>query len=189
MAAQELDADRVERAKPRHALDGAADQKRHALLHLAGRLVGEGDGEDLAGIGAAGGENMSDARGQHPGLAGAGAGQHQNRTVEAFDGVALFRVQAGQVVGRRGAAEVAGRHGARGDAAQRRASVCSVQALLIGCRGRASGRDARRRFFIEERNIVETIAHGVQCSDSDRKDQKRCSAFILKTATVTGNFG
>ncbi len=52
MAAQELDADRVEGAEPGHALDGAADEHADALLHLARRLVGEGDGEDLAGIGA-----------------------------------------------------------------------------------------------------------------------------------------
>ena len=51
VAAQDLDADRVEGAEPRHALDGAADQVADALLHLARRLVGEGDGEDLAGEG------------------------------------------------------------------------------------------------------------------------------------------
>ena len=47
MAAQDLDADGVERAEPRHAFDRAADQLADALLHLARRLVGEGDGEDL----------------------------------------------------------------------------------------------------------------------------------------------
>ena len=50
MAAQDLDADRVERAEPRHALDGAADQVADALLHLARRLVGEGDGQDWLGL-------------------------------------------------------------------------------------------------------------------------------------------
>ena len=47
MAAQDLGADRVEGAEPGHALDHAADQLADALLHLARRLVGEGDGEDL----------------------------------------------------------------------------------------------------------------------------------------------
>ena len=46
--AQDLDADGVEGAEPGHALDGAADQRADALLHLARGLVGEGDGQDLA---------------------------------------------------------------------------------------------------------------------------------------------
>ena len=54
MAAQHLDADGVEGAEPRHALDRPADQLADALLHFARRLVGEGDGEDLARPGAAG---------------------------------------------------------------------------------------------------------------------------------------
>ena len=48
MAAQDLDADGMEGAEPGHALDHAADQLADAGLHLAGGLVGEGDGEDLA---------------------------------------------------------------------------------------------------------------------------------------------
>ena len=54
VAAQDLHADRVERAEPGHALGAAfADQPADAVLHLARRLVGEGDGEDLRGQGAA----------------------------------------------------------------------------------------------------------------------------------------
>ncbi len=49
VAAQQLDADRVEGAEPGHALDRTADEHGDALLHLAGGLVGEGDGEDLRG--------------------------------------------------------------------------------------------------------------------------------------------
>ena len=52
-------------------------------LHLARRLVGEGDGQNLAGPGAAGRQNMGDAHGEHAGLAGTGAGQHQHRAVGA----------------------------------------------------------------------------------------------------------
>ena len=50
------------------------------------------------GIGAAGRQDMGDAGGQHAGLAGAGAGQHQHRAVERFDRFALFRVEAGEIV-------------------------------------------------------------------------------------------
>ena len=48
VAAQDLHADRVEGAEPRHALDDLPDHLADALLHLARGLVGEGDGEDLA---------------------------------------------------------------------------------------------------------------------------------------------
>ncbi|URK87447.1 hypothetical protein LP421_29425 [Rhizobium sp. RCAM05350] len=57
---------------------------------------------------------------------------------------------------------ITGCHGARGDAAS----------------GRGRGRlrayatlRARRRFLIEEGNIVKTIAHAAQCSDSEPKGQ------------------
>ncbi len=92
VAAQDLDADGVERAEPRHALDGAADEIADALLHLARRLVGEGDGENLAREGAAGGEDVRDARRQHARLAGAGAGKDQHRAVERLDRLALLRI-------------------------------------------------------------------------------------------------
>ncbi len=106
MAAQQLDADRVEGAQPGHPLDGAADQLADAVLHLARGLVGEGDGEDLVGPGAAGVQQMRDARGQRAGLACARAGEHQHGAVERFDRRALVGIQAVQI-GRR-----AGRHGA-----------------------------------------------------------------------------
>ena len=65
--------------------------------------------------GAAEAENMGDARGQHAGLAGAGAGQHQHRAVERLDRLALLGIEPGEIgraAARRGA-------GARGDAARR----------------------------------------------------------------------
>ena len=128
VAAQDLDADGVEGAEPRHALDGAADEIADALLHLARRLVGEGDGEDLAGEGAARGEDVGDARRQHARLAGAGAGEHEHGAVERFDGRALLRVEAIEI-GR-------GRVGAG-------AEPCSARAE-IGCRTGA-GRQIERR--------------------------------------------
>ena len=60
------------------------------------------------GDGAAGQQDMGEAGGQDAGLAGARAGQHQQRPVDGFDRFALLGVQAGQVVGH------AGTHGAGG---------------------------------------------------------------------------
>ncbi len=106
MAAQDLRADRVERAEPGHAFDGAADEARNALAHLACRLVGEGDGEDFEGPRPARGEDVGDARGQNPGLAGAGAGEDEHRPVDSLDRLALFRVEPVEI--RRGGREAAG---------------------------------------------------------------------------------
>ena len=60
------------------ALDRAADHAGDALLHLAGGLVGEGDGQDLAGPGEALVQDVREPGGEHPGLAGAGPRQHQH---------------------------------------------------------------------------------------------------------------
>ena len=98
--AQDLAADRVEGAEPGHALDHAADHGADALLHLARGLVGEGDGEDLRRPGPPGGEDVGDARGQHPGLAGPRAGQHQHRPVERHHRLALLRIEVLEI-GRR----------------------------------------------------------------------------------------
>ena len=92
MAAQHAHADRMEGAEP-HAVGRAADQAGDAVEHLARRLVGEGDGEDLRGPGAAGDQQVGDAGGEHARLAGAGAGQHQQRPALVGDGQALLRVQ------------------------------------------------------------------------------------------------
>ena len=101
VAAQDLHADRVEGAEPRHALDHLADHRADALLHLARRLVGEGDGEDFGRPRAAEAEDVRDARGQHPGLAGAGAGQHQHRAVQRLDRLPLLGVEVGEIAMRR----------------------------------------------------------------------------------------
>ena len=115
MAAQDLHADGVEGAEPRHALDDVADDVADAALHLARRLVGEGDGEDFTGPGAAGRQDMGDAHGEHARLAGAGAGQHQHRAVERLDREPLLGIQPGEI-GRAAARRDAG---ARRDAARR----------------------------------------------------------------------
>ena len=113
MTAQDLGRNRVERAEPRHTLRHGAGKERHALLHFPRRLVSEGDGKDLVGAGTAGRQNVGDARRQHARLAGAGAGQHEDRPFDRFDGGPLFRVEAVEI------RTAAGRHrgpGPRGDA-------------------------------------------------------------------------
>ncbi len=98
MTAQDLDADGVEGAEPGHAFHHAADQLPDAGLHLARRLVGEGDGEDLPGPGAPQAQDMGDAGGEHAGLAGAGARQHQKRAVERLDRLALLGVERVEIM-------------------------------------------------------------------------------------------
>ena len=71
----------------------AADEGGDALLHLAGGLVGEGDREDLAGLHAAGGEQVGDARGERLGLARAGAGDDEQRPALVHDRLPLLRVE------------------------------------------------------------------------------------------------
>ena len=97
VAAEDAHGERVEGAEPGHALDDAADEVADAGLHLAGGLVGEGDGEDLVRAGAAGVEEVGDAGGQRLGLAGAGAGEDEDRAVERLDGGALGRVEVVEV--------------------------------------------------------------------------------------------
>ena len=100
VTAQHARAQRVERAEPQ-SLDRPAEDRADPLAHLAGRLVGEGDRQHLAREGAAGQQDMGEAGGQHAGLAGAGAGEHQQRAVHGLDGFALLGVQAREVVGHR----------------------------------------------------------------------------------------
>ena len=92
MTAQYAHADGVEGAEPQ-ALGAGADQPLDPLEHLPRRLVGEGDGKDLAGKRPPGRQDMGKAGDQHPGLAGAGAGQDQNRPVERLHRRALLLVQ------------------------------------------------------------------------------------------------
>src|SRR3546814_18250054 len=61
-------------------------------------LVGEGDGEDLAGRARlAGDQQVGEPGGQHAGLAGAGAGQHQHRAVERLDRSTLAFVEGAEI--------------------------------------------------------------------------------------------
>ena len=51
-------------------------------------------------------EQVGDAEGDHPGLAGAGAREHQEGPLGGLDGTPLFGIQGGEQLG--------GRHGGAG---------------------------------------------------------------------------
>ena len=112
VAAQHAGAERVERAEP-EALGGAPDDGGDALAHFARRLVGEGDGEHLARVRAAGQQDVREPGGQHARLAGAGAGEHQQRPIDGLDGFALFGIEASEVVGHPAGYSGAGESGQR----------------------------------------------------------------------------
>ena len=95
--AQQAGAERVEGAEPQ-ALDALPEQPRDAQDHLARRLVGEGHRERLIRPHPPGHQQVGKARGQHPGLAGAGAGEHQERPVVRLDRGALRRVERVEIV-------------------------------------------------------------------------------------------
>ena len=71
-------------------------QQLQPLLHLAGRLVGEGHRQQGAGIHAVVADQVGDAVGEGPGLAAAGTGHHQQRTGVVIHRLALGVIQAGE---------------------------------------------------------------------------------------------
>ncbi len=87
MAAQDARGDRMEGAEPhaprRRAPIIASSRSRISRAALLVKVTAS----DLAGKGAARREDMGEPRRQHPGLAGAGAGQHQHRPVDRRDGL------------------------------------------------------------------------------------------------------
>ncbi|MNP14133.1 hypothetical protein D3C76_1064460 [compost metagenome] len=76
------------------ALAGA-QQGADALLHLAGGLVGEGHGDDVLGADAALLDQVGDLAGDHAGLAGTGAGQHQQGAADEVHGLLLPGIESG----------------------------------------------------------------------------------------------
>ena len=68
LTAQHAHAEAVEGRDP-HVLGARTDQRLDTFTHFGGGLVGEGDGENLAGGRAVGCEQVGDAVGQHAGLA------------------------------------------------------------------------------------------------------------------------
>ena len=71
-------------------------QQLQPLLHLAGRLVGEGHRQQGAGIHAVVADQVGDAVGEGPGLAAAGTGHHQQGTGVVIHSPPLGIVEAGQ---------------------------------------------------------------------------------------------
>ena len=106
--AQDLGGDGVEGAQPAQALGLGPKDGTEALAHLPRSLVGEGNRQDLPGPGPAGGEDVGQARGQHPGLAGTGTGQHQDGPVDGLHSLTLFGVEPLEVVRLAGAHPCAG---------------------------------------------------------------------------------
>ena len=125
MAAQDARAQRMEGAQP-HALRRRADQIGHPLLHLARGLVGEGDAEDLIGLGPAFVQDLGEARGQDPGLARARTGQHQHRPVDRLHRLTLGIVQPLQPGRRRGRTA---RIGGRGAAGRREVEIVVIEGV------------------------------------------------------------
>jgi hypothetical protein len=67
----------VERGDERRTDPQREDEVLHAPPHLLRRLVGEGDGEHVAGGHALDGEEVGDPVRDHTGLAAARAGEHE----------------------------------------------------------------------------------------------------------------
>jgi hypothetical protein len=80
--------------------DPARDLRQEVLeagSHLAGRLVREGDREDLVRLDPNGGDEMGHAMRQHTGLAGARAGDDEERPFGVRDRLTLGGIQVGEV--------------------------------------------------------------------------------------------
>jgi|GEM_PF-1450627 len=103
VGAQQAVGDAVEGAEP-HAGGAVTEQPLDPAAHLRRRLVGEGHGEDGIGRHAHRLHQPGDAVGEHAGLAGASASQHQGGGGWAGDGLTLGvveRVENGVQIHRR----------------------------------------------------------------------------------------
>ncbi|MNQ38732.1 hypothetical protein D3C85_523250 [compost metagenome] len=95
LLADDVEAEVVE-GRHRQALAlAAAQQAGDALLHLARGLVGEGHRDDVLRADAALLDQVGDLAGDHAGLAGSGAGQHQQRAADVVDGFLLAGIESG----------------------------------------------------------------------------------------------
>ena len=96
MHAQDLGADRMESAEPRHGLLGPGE-RANAYPHLSRRLVGESHRQDLVSASAASGDQVRNARGQDAGFADACPGENENRPLQRFDRAPLLFVQSVEI--------------------------------------------------------------------------------------------
>jgi hypothetical protein len=83
----------VDGLDPEVGRPGRAEQPEEPLAHLAGGLVGEGDGQDVPGEDALLLHQPGDPVDDDAGLAAAGAGQDQQRPVAVDHRLALGLVQ------------------------------------------------------------------------------------------------
>ena len=95
LPAQNAHAGRMERHHP-HEPGPRADQRGDAGGHLAGRLVGEGDGQDLLWRHITRGEQVSDPVSEHAGLARTCARHDEQRAALMHHGSALLRIESVQ---------------------------------------------------------------------------------------------
>ncbi len=171
LAAQDAHARAVEGGDP-HGVRPRADQFLDALLHLARGLVGEGDREDLARVHTARAEQMRDAVRQDAGLAGAGAGDDEQRAAGVDHGGLLLVVEPLQEGGRihrgAGGAVAVVRVAARADGVRDAAGHVEAPAEQVGrdlllCRtvlvlGRRRG-PFTRGFEVRQEAVVKEAAH------------------------------
>ncbi len=94
LTAQDAGTSGVEGAQREATTARRTDKPLQSLPHLAGRLVGEGDGHDTPGGDAELPHQPGDAVGEHAGLATARPGQHQHRAIGGGDGFLLLGVQS-----------------------------------------------------------------------------------------------
>ncbi len=93
VAAQNAHAERVEGGDQRLGQRRVAQQPVHALGHLAGGLVGEGDGQDGVGRDVFLADEPGDAMRDDAGFARSGAGQDEQRAFGSLHRGALFGIQ------------------------------------------------------------------------------------------------
>ena len=91
--AEDPAADGVERPHPHGAGNRRTDEALHPRAHFPGRLVGERHRQDPLRRDAPALDQRGDPVGQDPGLAGAGAGQHEERPVSVVDRLTLGGVE------------------------------------------------------------------------------------------------
>ncbi len=95
VAAEDADAERMERRDFRPLRESLSQQHGRPLLHLVGGLVGKGDGQNPLRPDAVA-DQLGNAVSDDAGLSRARPGQHQQRPGERVDGVILGGVQIHQ---------------------------------------------------------------------------------------------
>src|SRR5262249_39157798 len=113
LAAEDPAAGRVEGEDPEPA-PTLAEQALEPLAHLARGLVREGDREDLVRLCADSVDEVRDAVREDTRLPRAGAGDDEQRAFRGEDGLALRRVEVGEVLLRRRDGHAADASGALG---------------------------------------------------------------------------